>query len=525
LNLNRLNLFVAIAVIGLAAVMLFARLGRYSLWDDEAITALTAKGVWQTGDTSAVVGHNLVAFRNGLLLDNLKDRSSPPLQFYVSAPFIGIMGDSALSARLVFAISGLACVGLMFWWLHRARAPTIAWVLLGMAVIGNVSFFLFARQARYYGLAMLLGVAVAYSYLHIQSRRGLWVHALLSILLLAANYMVFAAVSAMLVVDYALWGRRRFRLSGRSWAILLFPQIVAACLLLWVWNPMRIAEPRPKFSWIQWHGTLLWWHVRELSLCEFACGGLLVGAPLVAWFARSLSLLRALIALVVAILVITLITPQNPSDSPRADVRYLSFLIPLCIAIAVMTILPLARWSRMAAIAVAAVAFGSNLLSFAWLSGQPVQSTLFQYARELIYPVPEPYTPTADWIRRNVAAGQTILVLPDYMMYPLMYHAPNGLYAWQLSYPPPEGLRNVNPIHFRMVLPTEYIVAFGPMVQRVPELVMDNYEEVARIDVFWRDVYRPELFWRSFTAPPGFDRRTQAIYIFRRVAPTPSFRF
>src|SRR5262245_22360989 len=114
---------IAAVVLLVASGLLFARLGHYALWDDEAITALTAKGVWQTGDTSARVGDNIVAYRSGLLLRNMKDRATPPLQFYIAAPFLGLLGDSALAARLPFAICGLACIVLILWWMFREDAP------------------------------------------------------------------------------------------------------------------------------------------------------------------------------------------------------------------------------------------------------------------------------------------------------------------------------------------------------------------------------------------------------------------
>src|SRR5471032_3372273 len=73
-------------ILAASAVLLFARLGHYALWDDEAITAITARAVWQTGDTSVRVDdHNLLVYRNGLLVRNFKDRYTPPLQFYVIA--------------------------------------------------------------------------------------------------------------------------------------------------------------------------------------------------------------------------------------------------------------------------------------------------------------------------------------------------------------------------------------------------------------------------------------------------------
>jgi hypothetical protein len=53
------------AILALAVVLLFTRLGHRPLWDDEANTALVGEGVLQSGDTSVSVGRNLVLFRNG----------------------------------------------------------------------------------------------------------------------------------------------------------------------------------------------------------------------------------------------------------------------------------------------------------------------------------------------------------------------------------------------------------------------------------------------------------------------------
>src|SRR5580698_2298663 len=98
-------------------LLLFARLGHYALWDDEAITAMTARAVWQTGDTSVRVDdHNLLVYRNGLLVRDFKDRYTPPLQFYLIAPFIGLLGDSNFVCRLPMAICGLITVGIIVSW-------------------------------------------------------------------------------------------------------------------------------------------------------------------------------------------------------------------------------------------------------------------------------------------------------------------------------------------------------------------------------------------------------------------------
>src|SRR3954468_8129970 len=95
------------ATLLVSSLLLFVHLGHYPLWDDEAQTCLIAKGVWKTGDTSAVLGQNIVAYRQGLLIRDFKERSSPPLQFYIAAPLVGLGGNSALPPRIPSALFGL----------------------------------------------------------------------------------------------------------------------------------------------------------------------------------------------------------------------------------------------------------------------------------------------------------------------------------------------------------------------------------------------------------------------------------
>jgi 4-amino-4-deoxy-L-arabinose transferase-like glycosyltransferase len=523
----RFKLVLAVLTLAIAWVFLFARLGHYALWDDEAITALTAEGVLKTGDTSAVVGHNIVAFRNGLLLRNMKDRATPPLQFYLDAPFLAVFSHTALAARLPFAICGLGTIGLLLWWLHRDDASVLMWLLLCMGILGNVSLFLFARQARYYGLAIFLSVAIAYSYLHLRTRAGIAWHAVLSVLLLAANYMTFAAVSLAMALDYLIWGRKRRSLRGLDWVILFAPQLVIGAIVVSIWNPLRIAAEESKpGSWIGYKAKLLWWNIRDLNACEFGVGLLLVAAPIVAIITRSGSMLRAMLALVVSILVITIVSPQAVSNTAAADVRYLSFLIPLCIGIGVMTLLPLARlyppMAAIASLALAAVAFGSNWLHGTplWNRNVPFRWTVVRYARELRDPLADPFSAVAGWINQNVRDGDSVLVLPDYMMYPLMFYAPRAVYAWQLRDPPPMELEKLPPIHRANVMPPDYIVAYGPTVNTLGQI---PYELVAQFPGPWWVTYRPELFWHQFE-PPEQLRPGPTIFILKHVAPRLDFR-
>src|SRR5262249_14613581 len=138
------------AIFLVAAILLFVRLGHYALWDDEAVVALSAKGVLQTGDTTAAIGHNIVAYNGGILLRNLHDRSTPPLPAYVTAVAMRILGDNAWCLRLPFALCGLGTVAVLLCWLQRLQIDRTAWFVAALAIVGNVSFFLFCRQCRYY---------------------------------------------------------------------------------------------------------------------------------------------------------------------------------------------------------------------------------------------------------------------------------------------------------------------------------------------------------------------------------------
>jgi 4-amino-4-deoxy-L-arabinose transferase-like glycosyltransferase len=187
MNSRGFAIAVCAVVLGASSVLLFARLGRYAPWDDESLTIMTARGVWRTGDTSAWSddGRNLLAYRDGLLIHNFKDRYTSPLQFYLLAPVVGLFGTSNFVARAPFALGGVISVCILLRWLWRARPTSMVWAIAALAILTNVEFFLFFRQARYYGLAMVLTVAAGYVYWHLgHRRRGVWALSLLLVLLL-----------------------------------------------------------------------------------------------------------------------------------------------------------------------------------------------------------------------------------------------------------------------------------------------------------------------------------------------------
>ncbi len=170
------RLVLSAVLLAASAGLLFVSLGHYAFWDDEADTAIYARGIWDTGDTTAIVGHNICAYRFGGLLSNLKNRSTPPLQYLVVAPFYGLAGYDTFWLRFPMAACGFASVLLVIGWLWRSAASLVFWLVFGVALLGNVSFFLYLRQCRYYALAMLASLVIVYLYVNFRGWRSLAWH-------------------------------------------------------------------------------------------------------------------------------------------------------------------------------------------------------------------------------------------------------------------------------------------------------------------------------------------------------------
>jgi hypothetical protein len=506
------------------AFLLFAQLGRYSLWDDEALTALSAKAVQRTGDTSVLLDHgNIVGYRNGLCVRDFADRSTPPLAAYLAAASFDCFGVSAFTARLPFALFGLGTGALLFLW-AGSLAPPARWVLLG-AVLGNVSLILFCRQCRYYSPAIFFSLAVVFVYWRWRpGTRQLLVLAVLSACLFAANFMSYAALYLALGIDYLAWRRREGPLSVRELALLFIPQILLNGAIASVWNPFRTA-----FGGYEHANTLLdrltlfAWCWRDMDRCEFFALPLVLLALGVGIFMRRPWLVRGCVALLVYVAAIALVSPQPIRQSAEGEVRYLAPVLPLAIALqAGALVVLLERRKALLAIA-AALAFGTNLFNGGPLLSWGLRSTVLSYLGELSLPQAEPYTPTAAWINANVPANDSVWVTPYYAAYPLMFAAPRALYAWQLDWPPRPDFAGLPAIQFTGRVAPDFIVAFGPAQQEIGAVARGahlpdfHYERVTTIPVYWQEMYRPELYWRRFESTTAFDPDREGVFVFRKV--------
>jgi hypothetical protein len=529
----RWQLYVAVGLFAWVAVLLFARLGHYPLWDDEAVTAIVGDGVWRTGDTSVVHGQNIMGYESGAPLRGLYEKFLPPLQFYVVAPFIGLLGDTAFVARLPFALAGLASVGVLLYWLWRDRASTDVWVLFGIALATAVPLFLYLRQSRYFALATLLTVAIAYVYLHrpaARRSRSVALGVLLALLMLS-NYISYFATAFALLVDYAVWGRRERKLRLSDWAVIAAFQLVTGLWILWTRNPLLV---RPSHHQVRSNAIadklrLAWYSFRDLNANEMMVAIAIFAVPVVWWLTRDKWLLRSLACLLAYLLAAGATMPTKVQGETIGEVRYLAPLILLCLWIEVLLLRHVWKYSAVAAVIAAALMFGTNVLNrplptVSWIEPRrEVRSTFLAYLGELARPPTDPYTPTIRWVDGHVLPGQSIWMAPMNTSLPLMFHQPKAVYAWQFGSDRGRDVPELPPIHTFGQVPVDYVISWGtrrPTVQLVFEHLAANgirYERVGVLDVFGADRYRPEILWRIFREPPGPVAPEDMIYIYKRV--------
>ena len=524
----------AIVALLVCSTLLIFRLGHYALWDDEALTAIVAHNVWKFGDTYAWDGTNIAAYRDGLELNGIKNRVFPPAQFFFAAPFIGVLGRTAFAARLPFALAAIGGFTLWWWWLRRCQASIQFCLLTTIAVLGNVSLFLFSRQARWYALAWTLSLAFVYLYIHRdESKTKRILFALCGVALLATNYFPYGATMVCLVVDYLLFELWKKRDTWSQISIFLLTQAAGLFVVVGIWYPFAREQFPLSYapaSWITDKLVLFWWNLRDLNACEFVWTPILLVA-LAVWIVgrfRDVWLIRSILAFVIYVAAISILSPQ-PVElmNTSYSLRYLVALIPLGIFISVRVLTALC-FSLPTTIALGAFFFLTTIPYALFQEAVhaptaiPIRSTILSWLGELARPQDQAYRAASAWLIANAKPLETVYVLPEFSTYPLMFHAPQQVYAWQLSPEKRHEYSMLPAANFKGAIKPDIVVVFGgyygkDLDDRVKTAVGVQYKMVASLDVFGRDETRPELFWHSFVTSPVMASNSDGTYVFRRI--------
>ena len=193
-------------------LLLLPSLGSSFLWQDEAETALLAQRVAEHGLPLADDGVGpVISDQEGQR--DLNDQGvwiwSPWLDKYVAAAGLAVFGDTALGARLPFALLGWAALALAYAMLRDVTRQrwTSRYALVLLA--GSVWFLVYARQCRYYSPLVLASVAHLWGYARMA--RGARGGGLLFVLGGAGLFQTFypqLAASTVAMGLHAVWLRR-----------------------------------------------------------------------------------------------------------------------------------------------------------------------------------------------------------------------------------------------------------------------------------------------------------------------------
>jgi hypothetical protein len=510
-------------------------LGHYALWDDEATTALFAQSVWDTGDTSAWRGDNLIAYRHGAELNaGWKARYVSPLQYYLAAPFVGWLGATSFAARLPFWLCGLLTFALVLRRLWQHEASPLVVGLWAIGWFGTVSVTLYMRNARYYALTLLCSVWFVDVWRFAPPARRS-THALLgltSALTFIANYLNGVALVVTFVVQQlcAREGRRLLK-HWRFWGAFGWPHLVLSLPVAWIWYPLDKPVVPHAHTW-QDRWTLVLWNLRDFNAAEFApVLVLLVG---VCWEVRRTRaphnrvraapgfsfLTDGLLPFVTYCVVIALLSPQSiPSiavaRSRVADVRYLVPLMPLGILWCVEMAREVGRRAPWRGIAVMVVVTWTSLGHGVWHVHWWDQCHALAYLHEIVAQYPDPYRVATEALHRLTPPGALVAVSPETAMYPILFHAAHVRVMHQLVDAPRAEIPRWHFVQGNDL--PEWIVTFcaaPSFVQRYLDRAPYRIAEI--LDIECAEHYRPEILWRRFTPPARAASPNDGIVIYAR---------
>jgi mannosyltransferase len=181
------------AIVLLAALLRLGTLGRQSLWFDEAFTPVY------------VFHHSLGATLHAIT----QTENTPPLWYVLDWAVSRVLGDGAVSLRLLSALAGIATVPVV-WAIGRRLADSRAALVAATLVAVNPLFVWYSQEARAYGLFVLTAALAMLCFLRALERPRpgrLGLFALSGSLALLSHYFAVFLLAPMVV--WLAWRIRR----------------------------------------------------------------------------------------------------------------------------------------------------------------------------------------------------------------------------------------------------------------------------------------------------------------------------
>ena len=330
---NLCFLFFALAIVGLPAILIFPRIDRHMLWQDEAQTALISRSILSYGIPQASDDKN--SYSQELGIENGSDKIfkwHPWIPFYIHAVFFQLFGESDLVARLPDALFGIGTVALCFFVMReegRGRRPAfIAVVLLSF----TVPFLILSRQCRYYSIVAFFSVLCVWAYFrYLQSKSGARTLLIVSSVFLFYVQIVYAFIVLTAIGCHSVFHKRELirRLIGPIIGIVL-------CMLPWFFYVSEISyQTRYHQTFLSLHGIKYRFMNFLISLADYVVPLSLVLLVIAIFVWHKKRFLQFwgktrqftsfyIIYIILSLLVLSLI-------APAPFFRYLVSILPVCV--------------------------------------------------------------------------------------------------------------------------------------------------------------------------------------------------
>ncbi|HOU23044.1 MAG TPA: glycosyltransferase family 39 protein [Anaerolineae bacterium] len=550
-------------MLGLVAVLLLClRLDDVYLWQDEAETALIARHMLAYGLPLSTDGRTWIQQEEVPFHEFSSDYVwiyHPWMQYAATALSFAVLGESTSSARLPFALAGVACILLLYRLARRSQPDPGVARLAAILLALFVPTILLARQCRYYAISAALTLLVLDSYLSLGSARQWSVpcFVLSSVLLFHTEYAAFFPVMAAVAAHALLFQRHSGRWKNLLPALVLIVLLILPwALLIPVWHPVvgsgTTAQPGSSAGLARVALRTIGL-IGEQSLQITAWILPLLLLPAVAAGIRAnhrrdnpSSPGTGLWSLVVLLIVIHILALSLVGWS---FFRYLAHLIPLLLLLAAVGLAWLLHRCKLLGYAALLVLLTTNLLHILpyravataippanpfwttvqsslatrWIGGiraLKLRSEPLMYAQELTHPYSGPTEGLVAYLAANAKPGQTVLT--NYEDLPLQFYTRLTVYGGMSG----RGLGQVEPDwvidrqfgHYREQIAA--LVASGPY-ERItipyPDLRWENREEPTKHQYLTDTTANPVVLYRrtdrgtpgrldAVQEPPGQDR-------------------
>jgi len=214
-----------------AAVLILSNLGDQYLWGDEAATALISKTVLTHAMPMGCDGRNYFSQLGGAeCTKNMVWLWHPWLPFYVLAGFFAAFGVSTFTARLPFALMGIATILIAYLFGRSLWKSRTAGLYAAALMLVSVPFLILIRQCRYYSPEILLSLTGLYGYQMLLERRknAALILGISAFLLFHTHFVQCAALLGAVIIHSLIFNRDRIR------PVLLVSGIVAIVNVPWM---------------------------------------------------------------------------------------------------------------------------------------------------------------------------------------------------------------------------------------------------------------------------------------------------